>query len=69
MPGVQKPHCRPWQALNAACIGCIPSAGVMPSMVVTSAPCACAASTLQLFTARPFRCTVQAPHCAVSQPT
>ncbi len=27
MPGVQKPHCRPWHSLNAACIGCIvPSA-------------------------------------------
>ena len=38
-------------------------------MVTTSAPCACAASTLHDFTARPSTCTVHAPHCAVSQPT
>ena len=38
-------------------------------MVVISAPCACTASIEQDFTARPFMCTVQAPHCAVSQPT
>jgi signal transduction histidine kinase len=39
MPGVQKPHCRPWHSLKAACIGCmVPSAFARPSMVVTSAP-------------------------------
>jgi hypothetical protein len=37
MPGVQKPHCRPWQARKAACIGCsVPSAAARPSMVVTA---------------------------------
>ena len=70
MPGVQKPHCRPWHSLNAACMGCmVPSADAMPSMVVTSAPCACTASMAQDLTARPFTCTVQAPHWLVSQPT
>jgi hypothetical protein len=39
MPGVQKPHCRPWQALKAACIGCmaVPFCA-RPSMVVTLRP-------------------------------
>jgi hypothetical protein len=47
MPGVQKPHCRPWHSLKAACIGCmVPSASAMPSMVVMSAPAAWATSVL-----------------------
>src|SRR5438874_8523237 len=70
IPGVQKPHCRPWHSLNAACIGCsVPSAAARPSMVVISAPGCCTASVLQALIARPFTSTVQAPHCAVSQPT
>src|SRR5258706_2387317 len=70
MPGVQKPHCRPWQSRNASCIGCIlPSAAARPSIVRTVAPCACAASTLHAFTALPSRWTVHAPHWAVSHPT
>ena len=40
-----------------------------PSMVVTSLPSAWTASTEQLFTASPSRCTVQAPQLLVSQPT
>ena len=69
IPGVQKPHCRPWHSLNAACMGCsVPSACASPSMVVTSAPCICATSTLQDLMAWPLAITVQAPHCAVSQP-
>ena len=41
MPGVQKPHCRPWHSLNAACIGCmVPSGAASPSMVVMEAPSA-----------------------------
>ncbi len=70
MPGVQKPHCRPWHSLNAFCIGCmVPSALARPSMVVTSVPATWASSTLHDLTARPSTITVQAPHCAVSQPT
>ncbi len=38
-------------------------------MVFTSAPLACTARIVQDFTARPFKCTVQAPHWLVSQPT
>ena len=70
MPGVQKPHCRPWFSRNASCIGCsgAPSAA-SPSMVSTSAPSAITASVVQDFTALPFTCTTQAPHWEVSQPT
>src|SRR3954447_17327546 len=70
MPGVQKPHCRPWCSRNASCIGCsgAPSAA-SPSIVLTSWPSAITASVVQDFTARPSRCTTQAPHCEVSQPT
>jgi hypothetical protein len=52
MPGVQKPHCRPWQAMKASCSGCSVSPRARPSTVVTARPCACSASRLQLFTAR-----------------
>src|SRR5215212_7693548 len=38
-------------------------------MVSTSAPSACGANTVQLFTDAPFMNTVQAPHWLVSQPT
>ena len=38
-------------------------------MVVTLAPLACPASTVQDLTARPSICTTQAPHWLVSQPT
>src|SRR5216683_1142499 len=70
MPGVQKPHCRPWCSRKASCIGCsgAPSAA-RPSMVLTSCPSAITVSVVQDFTALPSRCTTQAPHCEVSQPT
>ena len=41
----------------------------MPSIVLTSAPSACTARTVQLLTASPSRCTVHAPQLVVSQPT
>src|SRR5664280_1887515 len=44
MPGVQKPHCRPWHSRNAACIGCISAPVARPSIVVISLPCTCNAS-------------------------
>ena len=70
MPGVQKPHCRAWQSLNAACMGCmLPSGWARPSMVVISQPSACTASMAQDLMARPSSSTVQAPHWLVSQPT
>src|SRR4051794_41821230 len=38
-------------------------------MVLTSCPSAMIASVVQDLTALPSRCTTQAPHCEVSQPT
>src|SRR5712672_3828910 len=38
-------------------------------MVLTSCPSAITASVVQDLTALPSRCTTQAPHCEVSQPT
>src|SRR5262245_26326027 len=67
-PGVQKPHCRPWCSTNARCIGCSSPSCPRPSIVVISWPSACCASMVQLFTARPSRRTVHAPHWLVSQP-
>src|SRR5919109_5161098 len=55
--------------MNAACSGWSSSPDAKPSIVVTSAPSAWTASTVQLFTASPFRWTVQAPQFVVSQPT
>src|ERR1700722_10766446 len=69
MPGVQKPHCRPWFSRKASCIGCSFSPVARLSMVRTSAPSAVSARMVQDFTALPFTCTTQAPHCEVSQPT
>ena len=45
------------------------SPSAIPSIVVIVAPSACAAKRLQDFTDSPFRCTIQAPHWLVSQPT
>ena len=42
--------------------------GESPSIVVTSVPSACTASTVHDFTDSPSRSTVQAPHDVVSQP-
>ena len=69
MPGVQKPHWRPWCSWKAACIGCIVVPSASPSMVVTSQPSACTASIVQLFTDSPSTSTVHAPQLDVSQPT
>src|SRR6266849_5136991 len=69
MPGVQKPHCSPKSARNAACNGLSPSGGVSPSMVVTARPSSCAANSRQLRAERPSTSTVHAPHTPCSQPT
>ena len=51
-------------------MGCkVPSALARPSMVVIFAPSTCAAKTLHDLRLLPSTRTVQAPHCAVSQPT
>ena len=36
IPGVQKPHCRPWHSRNASCTGCSWPFVARPSIVVTS---------------------------------
>src|SRR6267142_854642 len=69
MPGVQKPHCNPWQARNASCSGLNPSPGVSPSIVVTAAPSHCTASSRQARALSPSSSTVHAPHTPCSQPT
>ena len=68
IPGVQKPHCSPWHSRNASCTGCSCPSFASPSIVVTSAPSASTASTLQDFTLVPSRWTVQAPQLLVSHP-
>jgi hypothetical protein len=68
MPGVQKPHCSPWQAANAACTGSRTVPRARPSMVVTRCPSAMTASTVQDFTGVSSSHTTQAPQLDVSQP-
>src|SRR5712692_643579 len=64
MPGVQKPHCRPWFSLNAACIGCsVPSGLATPSIVRMSVLSACMATIEQLLIALPFMRTAQCGAC------
>ena len=53
MPGVQKPHCSAWFSWNACCTGCSLPSRARPSIVVTSPPSACTASTEQDFTLLP----------------
>src|SRR5579859_3477513 len=69
IPGVQYPHCNPWCSQKPLCTGCSSPPCASPSIVVTVEPSACAASTVQLFTAWPSTITVHAPHSEVSQPT
>ena len=69
MPGVQKPHCSPCSARNAAGIGCRSSPSAeSPSNVVTDWPSTCTASRVHDFTDSPSSSTVQAPQDVVSQP-
>src|SRR6476620_12471137 len=70
IPGVQKPHWRPWHSRKASWTGCrSPSAvSARPSIVVTVRPLACTASTLHDFTLVPSRWTVHAPQLEVSHP-
>ena len=55
--------------MNACCIGCSSPFVASPSIVMMSAPSACTASIVQLFTDSPSTWTVHAPHDDVSQPT
>ena len=69
MPGVQKPHCSPWQAANPSWTGSsTPLPVASPSTVVTRRPSAMTASTVQDFTGVSSSHTTQAPQLDVSQP-
>ena len=68
-PGVQNPHCTPPADCMAACTGCRVPSAARPSTVTTSVPSARAAGVRQASTARPLRCTVQAPHSPSAQPS
>src|SRR6185295_9473290 len=69
IPGVQKPHWRPWHSQNPCWTGWRSPFFASPSMVVTSAPSAWTASIVHDFTAWPSTSTVHAPQREVSQPT
>src|SRR5438309_924557 len=69
IPGVQKPHWRPCSSQNAFCRGCSVDPLARPSIVVTWAPSAWTAKTVQDFTLWPSSSTVHAPQLLVSHPT
>jgi len=68
MPGVQKPHCSPWQAAKASCTGSSAARVASPSTVVTRRPSAMTASTVQDLTGVSSSQTTHAPQLDVSQP-
>jgi hypothetical protein len=68
MPGVQKPHCSPWQAAKPAWTGSSASPLARPSTVATRRPSAMTASTVQDLTGVSSSHTTQAPQLEVSQP-
>src|ERR1700716_1857563 len=69
IPGVQKPHWRPCSSQNAFCRGWSVDPLASPSIVVTWAPSAWTAKTVQDFTLWPSSSPVQAPQLLVSDPT
>ncbi len=68
MPGVQKPHCRPWQVANASWTGSSRLRVARPSTVVTRRPSAMTARTVHDLTGVSSSQTTQAPQLEVSQP-
>ena len=68
MPGVQNPHCSPWQAAKPSCTGSSRPWLARPSTVVTRRPSAMTASTVQDLTGVSSSHTTQAPQLEVSQP-
>ncbi len=68
MPGVQKPHCSPWQAAKPSCTGSSTSPRARPSTVLTRCPSAMTASTVHDLTGVSSSHTTQAPQLDVSQP-
>src|ERR1700689_2895919 len=68
MPGVQKPHCSPWQCANPCWTGSSCPCRCRPSTVITWRPSAIAASTGQDFPGVWSSQTTQAPQFDVSPP-
>jgi hypothetical protein len=68
MPGVQKPHWRPWFVRNDSWIGWSWPSAARPSIVVICDPSAWTARTEHDYTAWPSIETVHVPHWLVSQP-
>ena len=68
MPGVQKPHCSPWQATKPCCTGSSSAPCARPSTVRTSWPSAITASTVHDLTGVPSNHTAHTPQLEVSQP-
>jgi hypothetical protein len=68
MPGVQKPHCSPWQAAKPSWTGSSAPRAASPSTVATRRPSAITASTVQDLTGVSSSQTTQAPQLEVSQP-
>src|SRR5262245_1602260 len=68
MPGVQNPHCSPWQRANPSWTGSSAPARSRPSTVRTRRPSAMTASTVQDLTGVSSSQTTQAPQLEVSQP-
>ena len=68
MPGVQNPHCSPWQAAKPSCTGSSAFTAPRPSTVVTRRPSAMTASSVQDLAGVSSSHTTQAPQLEVSQP-
>jgi hypothetical protein len=68
MPGVQKPHCSPWQAAKASCTGSRTAPRARASTVVIRRPSAMTASKVHDFTGVSSSHSTQAPQLDVSQP-
>jgi hypothetical protein len=68
MPGVQNPHCSPWQAAKASCTGSSAPPAARPSTVVIRCPSAMTASTVHDLTGVSSIHTTQTPQFEVSQP-
>src|SRR6478752_2545014 len=68
IPGVQKPHCRPWHCMKPSWTGSSLPSTSRPSTVRTACPEAIAASIVQDFTGSPSTSTTQVPQLEVSQP-
>src|ERR1039458_1439014 len=67
-PDWQYPHCGTSTSCQAACTVFPSVVSASPSIVVTCLPLAMDTGVTQERTARPSRCTVHAPHCAMPHP-